>query len=73
MDWLILRDILNTACNIISAAYKGMGKWEGVGRLGGLMMPVDTAYKVVCTVGQTDGHSSPDYTMTREQMSSGTV
>jgi len=25
-------------------------------------MPVDTADQVVCTVGQTDGHSSPDHT-----------
>jgi len=46
MDWLILRDALNTACNIMSAAYKGMGGWEGVRRVegvGGLTMPVDTA------------------------------
>jgi len=50
MDWLILRDVLNTACNITSAAYKGV---------------VDTADQVVCTVGQTDGHSSPDHTMRR--------
>jgi len=25
-------------------------------------MPVDTADQVVCTVGQTDSHSSPDHT-----------
>jgi len=54
MNWLNLRDILNTACNIMSAAYKG---W--VGRL---TMPVDTVNQVVCTVSQTDGHSNPDHT-----------
>jgi len=26
-------------------------------------MPVDTGDQVMCTVGQTDGHSSPDHTM----------
>jgi len=36
---------------------------RGMGRVGGLMMPVDTGDQVICTVGQTDGHSSPDYTM----------
>jgi len=25
-------------------------------------MPVNTGDQVVCTVGQTDGHSSPDHT-----------
>jgi len=40
----------------MSAKYKGVG---------GLTMPVDTANQVVCTVGQTDGHSSPDHTMRR--------
>jgi len=30
--------------------------------MGGLMMPLDTADQVVCIVGQTDGHSSPDHT-----------
>jgi len=40
---------------------------EGVGRVGGLMMPVDTGNQVVCTVGQTDGHSSPDHTMRRAE------
>jgi len=29
MDWLILRDVLNTACNITSAAYNGVGGGEG--------------------------------------------
>jgi len=33
--------------------------------VGGLTMPVDTGDQVVCTVGQTDGHSSPDHTMCR--------
>jgi len=39
------------------------GGWRG--RASGLMMPVDTASQVVCTVGQIDGHSSPDHTMRR--------
>jgi len=43
------------------------GGW--VGRMkewvDGLTMPSDTADQVVCTVGQTDGHSSPDHTMKR--------
>jgi len=29
------------------------------------MMPSDTGNQVVCTVGQTDGHSSPDNTTSR--------
>jgi len=41
------------SCAVISAG------WEGVG---GLMMLLDTVDQVVCTVGQTDGHSSPYYT-----------
>jgi len=59
MDWLVLRDVLNTACNIMSATYKG------VGRVGGLTMSVDTANKVVCTISQTDSHSCPDHTTSR--------
>jgi len=42
-----------------------VGGWEGWGgwrRRSGLMMPSDTGNQVVCTVGQTDGHSSPDHT-----------
>jgi len=39
-----------------SAAYKGVG---------GLTRPEDTADQVVCTVGQTDGHNSPDHTTRR--------
>jgi len=35
----------------------GWGGWRGW--VSGLMMPVDTADQVVCTVGQTDGNSSP--------------
>jgi len=35
----------------------------GDGYVDGLMMPLDTDDQVVCTVGQTDGHSSPDHTM----------
>jgi len=30
--------------------------------------PVDTADQVVHIVGQTDGHSSPDHTMSREDI-----
>jgi len=30
--------------------------------VGGLTMPSDKSNKVVYTVGQTDGHSSPDHT-----------
>jgi len=45
----------------MNAMYKG---WDGVsrveGRVGELTMPVDTGDQVVCTVGQTDGHSSSD-------------
>jgi len=63
MDWLILRDVLNTACNIMSPTYKGVGRWGGW--VGGLTMQVDTGDQVVCTVGQTDGHISPDYTTRR--------
>jgi len=54
MDWLILRDVLNIACNITNATYKGVGGLEVgrmEGRVGGLTMPVDTADQVVCTVG----------------------
>jgi len=38
---------------------------RGVGRVGGLTMLSDTGNQVVCTVGQTDGHSSPDHIMRR--------
>jgi len=33
------------------------------GWVGGLTMLSDTGDQVVCTVGQTDGHSSPYHTM----------
>jgi len=46
MDWLILRDALKTACNIMSAIHKKVDGWERVGRVGVLMMPVDTADQV---------------------------
>jgi len=39
--------------------------WVGVGRVGGLTMLSDTGDQAVCTVGQTDGHSSPDHTKRR--------
>jgi len=41
----------------------GWGGWKGW--VGGLMMLVDTADQVVYTVGQTDGHSSSDHTMSQ--------
>jgi len=58
---------LNTACNITSAAYKGVGWWEGWrGRVCELKMPLDTGNQVVCIAGQTDAHSSrPDHNMRR--------
>jgi len=43
----------------------GWGQARQIGRMGGLTMPVDTADQVVCTVGQTDGHSNPDHTTRR--------
>jgi len=46
----------------MNAMYKGVGGWEGVGRVGVLTMPLNTSSQVMYTVGQTDGHSSPDYT-----------
>jgi len=38
------------------------GRVEGEG---GLTLLSDTGDQVVCTVGQIDGHSSPDHTMRR--------
>jgi len=29
LDWLVLKDVLNTACNITSAAYMAVGGWRG--------------------------------------------
>jgi len=43
------------------AGERGVGR----GRVGGLTMPSDTGDQVVCTVGQTDGHNSPNHTMRR--------
>jgi len=40
--------------------WEGQGGWRG--RVGELMMPIDTADQIVYTVDQTDGHSSPDHT-----------
>jgi len=58
LDWLVLRDILNIAHNITSAAYKRWGGWRGwVDRL---TLLVNTANQVVCPVHQTDGNSSPE-------------
>jgi len=34
----------------------------------GLTTQLDTADQVVCIVGQTDGHSSPDHTISRVDM-----
>jgi len=46
-----------------------MGGWEGGGedgkREGELTILSDTGNQVVCTVGQTDGHSSSDHTTRR--------
>ena len=30
-EWLVLRDVLNAACNIMSTMYKGVGGGEGGG------------------------------------------
>jgi len=61
-----LRDVLNTACNNTSAAYKVVGRWEGVGRVEGVgwtnNASIHSQPSCVCTVGQTDGHSNPDHT-----------
>jgi len=65
MDWLILRDALNTACNITNATNKGVSGWVGVGMVGGFTILSDTSNQVVCTVDQTDGHSSSDHTTRR--------
>ena len=59
LDWLALRDILKTACNITNATYK---------RVGGLTVPVDTGDQVMCTVGHTDGHNNPDYSTSRAEI-----
>jgi len=59
MDRLILRDVFNRVRNITDATNKGVGGWEGGGEGSGLTMLSDTDDQVVCTVGQTDGHSSP--------------
>jgi len=43
-------------------------RWAGgrrMGRVSGLTMPSNIGNQVVCTIGQTDGHSSPDHTMSR--------
>jgi len=49
----------------MNATYKGVGRWKGVGRVGGLTMLSDTGNQVVCTVSQIDGHGSPDHTTSR--------
>jgi len=45
------------------AGGRGWGGWRG--RAGELTMLSDTGGQVVCAVGQTDGHSSPDHTTRR--------
>jgi len=45
------------------AGGRGVGRVEG--RMGGLTMFSDIGDQVVCTVGQTDSHSSPDHTTRR--------
>jgi len=47
----------------VRGGWMGGRGWRG--RVGGLTMPVDTANQVVCTVGQTDGNSSPLHTTRR--------
>jgi len=42
---------------------RGWGGWRG--RAGELTMLSGTGDQVVCTVGQTDGHSSPYHTTSR--------
>jgi len=42
---------------------KGCGGWRG--KVGGLTMLSDTDDQVMCTAGQTDGHSSPEHTKRR--------
>jgi len=36
-------------------------------------MPVDTGDQVMCTVGQTDGHNSPDYTTSHADVQWGKI
>jgi len=61
IDWLVLRDVLNTSYNIMSATYK-RGGWVGGGGVGGWVNNVSRhSWPVVCMVGQKDGHSSPDH------------
>jgi len=57
LDLLVLRDIQKQPA--ISQVPR-MREW-----VDGLMMKVDTGDQVVCTVGQADGHSSPDHTTSR--------
>jgi len=53
----------------MDATNKGVGGWEGMGRVEGggegLTLPSDTGSQVVCTVRQADDHSSPDHTTRR--------
>jgi len=34
LNWLVLREVLNAACNIKSTAYKRVGGWDGRGGSG---------------------------------------
>jgi len=57
LNWLVLRDVFNTACHITIAVYKRVGKVEGLGEW------VNTAKSysqlAVRPAGQTDGNSTP--------------
>jgi len=53
LDWLILRDILKTACDIMNATYKGVGGWEEGGE--GRWVNVALRHRQLSCV-----HSGPD-------------
>jgi len=42
MEWLILRNVLNTVCNITNAANKGVGGWVRGGETDGHSSPDHT-------------------------------
>ena len=45
---------------------RGWGGWKE--RVGGLTMLSDTDDQVMCTMSQTDGHTSPDHTMSHAEI-----